>query len=67
MRVVAIYTTPNMSSLFQDEPFGIITREFFPDGTPNIYIENLGRIMNYPTMIDIVYYTQYENMEQKKS
>jgi len=64
MRVV--YTTPNMSTMPSVEPFGVITRELFPDGTPNIYIENLEKIINYPSKIGIFYYTQYENMEQKK-
>jgi hypothetical protein len=59
------YATPNMSS-FVETYTSRITRGFFPDRTPNIFIEGITEINTAPAMVDVVYFTQYEDMEQKK-
>jgi hypothetical protein len=64
-RVLPIYATPNMSS-FVETYTSRITREFFPDRTPNIFIEGITAINEAPEMVNVVYFTQYEDMEQKK-
>ena len=61
------YSTPNMREFSRKYETYTITREFFPDKTPNIQIDGIVEINTNTTgMIDIVYFTQYENMEQKK-